>query len=326
MRWSRAVPASVATVLSMVAFLAAGCTSQVGGSPLPDPRATAQPSTAADSAAELLGNATTLDACSLLDPAALAQFGSAQRPDQESYDYCWLKLPVSGVSVAVRFGLLEKIKSDGDLQARQAKEVEPAGSLRVFEQTPVPDRCARYIVFSDNTTLAVSADTVDTPDTKVSELCSVTEKATSAIAENIAAKKLAHRQYEPSSFGPLDACKAPAASLAQVPGLPVAEVTSYPARHQCRWGNAAVPSLTLRFVLSEPSTAPQVIHETIAGKATGVYTVDMGSRTLCVAEVKGAGRELAQVVVRLAPSNADAACAAARVVAAEVWSKLPATS
>jgi hypothetical protein len=317
---------SWAALVTAVLVLSTACTAEIGGSAVPDPRVTAPPPQPAGSAAGLIGDANTLDACSLLDPAALAQFGTAQRPDQESYDYCWLRLPMSGASVAVRFGLLEKIGSVADLQARQAREVEPVGSLRVFEVAPVPDRCARLILFGDNVTMAVSADTADTPDVKVSELCSVTEKAASMIAENVAAKKVTHRTYAPTSLGPLDACKAAAVSLAQVPGLAVAEVNSYPAHHQCRWGNATVPSLTVRYVLSAPSTSPQVKHETIAGRATGVYNVDINGRTLCVAEVKGTGRELAQVAVRLAPGSSDSSCAAARVVAGEVWRKLPATS
>jgi hypothetical protein len=317
-------------VIPLLAVVA--CTSQVDRSvqvdrsTLPHPRSTPAPPKLPDRAADLIGSADTLDACSLLDSAALSQFGSPQRPEQESYDYCWLQLPMSGAIVAVRFGLLEKIKSVGEMQVKQANEVEQVGALRVFEEAPVPDRCARYILFSDNVTLAVSADTVDSPGTTVSELCAVTEKATSVIAENIAAKKLTHQKFEATSMGTLDACKAVTTSLAQVPGLAVAEVTSYPAHHQCRWGSAIAPSLTLRYVLSEPFTAPEVKHETIAGKATGVYNVEVGGRSMCVAEVKGTGRELAQVVVRLAPNNAESACVAARVVAGEVWSKLPAAS
>jgi hypothetical protein len=314
MRWLRAA-------LVAAAFALSACTSQVTGTPLSDPLAPVQPGRP-DSAADLIGNANTLDTCSLLAPEALSQFGTATVPPQESYDYCWLRLPMSGASVAVRFGLLERVRSAADLQA---KEVEPVGTLRVFEVSPVPDRCARYILFSDNVTLAVSADTADSAGT-VSELCSVTERAANVIAQNVTAKKISHQQYEPTSFGPLDACKAAVTSLAQIPGLAAAQITSYPAHHQCRWGNGTAPSLTLRYVLNEPSTAPEVHHETIAGKATGVYTVDLGGRSLCVAEVKGTGRELAQVIVRLAPDNADAACSAARVVASEVWNKLPLTS
>ncbi|MEV4315774.1 DUF3558 family protein [Actinocrispum sp. NPDC049592] len=309
--------------LLVAALVISGCTSRVGGTAFPDPQARKP---LPDSSVELIGNANTLDPCGLLDPAALAQFGTAQRQDQESYDYCVLRMPMSGANVAVRFGLLERINSVADLQARQNREVEPVGSLRVFEETPVPDRCARYIVFSDNVTLAVSADTVDSPNKTVSELCSVVEKSATVIAENVAAKKVTHRQYEPTSFGPLDACKAAVVSLSQIPGLAVADVNSYPAHHQCRWGGPTVPSLQVRYVLAEPSGASYVKHETIDGKQTGVYNVDITGRSLCVAELKGTGRELAQVVVRLAPNQADAACSAARIVAGEVWEKLPATS
>jgi hypothetical protein len=312
MRWSWAV--------LVIPLLAVACSSPVEGSALPDPHvATPKP---VGSAVDLLGDPNTVDACSLMDPAALSQFGTAQHPDQESYDYCWLQLPMAGASVAVRFGLMEK---PGSLDDLSTKEVEPVGLLRVVEETPVPERCARYVLFGDNMTLAVSADTIDSPNAKVSELCSVAEKAASVIAENVNAKKVAHRKYEASSLGPLDACKAAVTSLAQVPGLAAAEVNSYPAHHRCRWGNTPVPSLMVRYVLDEPSTAPEVKHETIAGKPSGVYTVDVGGRSLCVVELKGIGRELAQVVVRLAPNNVDAACAAARVVASEVWSKLPVT-
>jgi hypothetical protein len=308
-------------VLIAAVFLG-GCTSQVDGTALSDPGYL--PPKRGGSTSALIGTANTLDACSLLDPRALAQFGTAEVPQQEAYDYCWLRMKVGESSVAVRFGLLERVRAIGDLQA---KEVEPVASLRIFEEPPVPDRCARYILFSDNVTMAVSADTRDTPGKNISQLCSVTEKATTTIAENVAANKVSHRQYEPRSLGPLDACDAVAVSLAQVPGLAVGEVTSYPAHHQCRWGSATVPSLTLRYVLSEPSTASNVRRENISGRDTGVYNVDINGRTLCVAEVKqGTGRELAQVIVRLAPNNSEAACVAARGVAAEVWSKLPASS
>lgn len=315
MRWSL-------SGLVVGAILLAGCSNPVDGAALSDPGYVSP--TAGSSAANLLGRPNTLDACSLLAPVSLTQFGTAEVPQQEAYDYCWLRMPVGEASVAVRFGLLEKLKGVADLQA---KEMEPVGALRIFEAAPVPDRCARYIVFSDHVTMAVSADTRDTPGKNVSQLCSVTEKATTVIAENVLARKFAHRQYEPSSLGPLNACDAVMVSLAQVPGLAAGEVTTYPAHHQCRWGSETLPSLTLRYVLSEPSTAPNVKQENISGRPTGVYTVDVNGRTLCVAEVRqGGGRELAQVIVRLAPNKAEAACMAARAVASEVWSKLPATS
>ncbi|WP_132121271.1 hypothetical protein [Actinocrispum wychmicini] len=297
-------------------LLLSGCTSQVSGAP-----AATRPGPG--SAAELLGDAGTVDSCSLLDPTSLDQFGTAQPQPQESYDYCWLRLPMSDAQVAVRFGLLERVRSLDDVPARQ---IELVGPLRILEASPVPDRCARYIFFIDNITLAVSADTADSPNTTVSSLCSVTEKATHTIAQNIVAKKIEHHAYPPSSFGPLDACKAVVTTLGQIPGLAAAETTAYPAHHQCRWGTATVPSLTLRYVLSAPSAAANVHHETIAGRTSGVYTVDINGPTLCVAEVAGIGRELAQVIVRTAPGTTATACAAARIVAGEVWSKLPVTS
>ncbi|ALG13276.1 hypothetical protein AOZ06_46190 [Kibdelosporangium phytohabitans] len=300
-------------------FFVAGCTSAVGGEALPDPES-AQAEQAGTSSTGLIGNATTLDPCSLVEPSSLSQFGPAQRPEQEAYDYCRLKLSVDGGVVAVRFGLLERVR--GNLEA---KEVEPVGRLRIFEENPAKDRCARYILFSDNVSLIASADTVDTPGKTVPQLCSITEKTTTTIAENLISRKVEHLTYPPSSLGSFDACNAVTVSLAQIPSLPAGEVISYPGRHQCRWGQAMVPSLTLRFVLGTPSTAPGVRYETIAGKQTGVYPVDIPGRTLCVAELKhGTGREMAQVVVRMAPTTPATACAAAQAVASEAWSKLPA--
>ncbi|MCE7008023.1 DUF3558 domain-containing protein [Kibdelosporangium philippinense] len=312
MRWSR-------WAVLIAGFVVAGCTSPVGGAALPDPGYT-PPRRSESTAQDLIGNANALDPCSLLDPSALEQFGAAQKPEQEAYDYCWLKLPVGSTTVAVRFGLMERMR--GELQAT---EVEPVATLRVFEENPVKDRCARYIMFSDGVTMAVSADTFDTPAATVPELCSIAEKATTTIAENVAAKRMKHLDYPADSLARVDACRAVAVSLAQVPGLPAGEVISYPGRHQCRWGMAMAPSLTVRFVLDEPSTAPEVKTESIAGKQTGIYSSEINGRTICVAEVKhGSSRELAQVIVRLPPNNAEPACAAARVVATEAWSKLPA--
>lgn len=312
MGWSR-------WAVLIVGFLVAGCTTQVGGSALPDPVYTA-PKRVSTISTDLLGTANTLDPCSLLDPAALAQFGAPQRPEQESYDYCWLKLPLGGTTVAVRFGLLEHVRGEV-----QAKEIEPVGALRVFEENPAKDRCARYILFSDDVTMIVSADTYDSPGASVPQLCSITEKTTTTIAENVAAKKVRHFTFPASSLGRVDPCKVVTVSLAQVPGLPTGEVISYPGQHQCRWGLAMVPSLTVRFVLGTPSTAPEVKQETIAGRQTSVYPVNVAGRSLCVAELKhGTGRELAQVLVRLPADNTEAACAALRIVAAEAWRKLPA--
>nr|CEL21632.1 hypothetical protein [Kibdelosporangium sp. MJ126-NF4]CTQ92413.1 hypothetical protein [Kibdelosporangium sp. MJ126-NF4] len=296
-------------------LLLAGCTSQVDGTALPGAAPTADATST-----RLIGDASTLDTCSLLNPAALVQFGIAERLDQEAYDYCRLRLTVVASAVDVRFGLLERLR--GPLEAN---EIEAVGPLRVFEETPSKDRCARYILFSDDVTLIASADTIDTPTTTVPELCSITEKATTTIAENLVARRVKHLTYPPSSLGTVDACKAVTVSLAQVPALPAGEVITYPGRHQCRWGLAMVPSLTLRFVLGAPSSAPEVRTETIAGRQTGVYAVDIPGRTLCVAETKhGTGREIAQIAVRLAPTTAETACAAAQAVAAEAWTKLPA--
>ena len=65
----------------VAAVLLTGCSSPVQGTASSDPGYVSP--TAGSGAAELLGPPGTLDACSLLDPASLAQFGVAQVPPQE---------------------------------------------------------------------------------------------------------------------------------------------------------------------------------------------------------------------------------------------------
>lgn len=305
----------------MTIALTAGCSGTVPGTARPDPNS-APPRPQADTAAEILQDPSTVDPCDLLDPDELARHGrAAQAGTPESFDYCVLAFElIAGGTATLRFGELSQRSAD-DILATGAREVTAAGrALRVFRQDLSRDSCTGVVLFADGVALDVGGDSFGSGQ-PVARLCELVALATAGIAERLATgEPVEHVEHGPASIGRLDACAGVRdATIERVLPGPARTRTTFPARHQCRWGDQ-VPSATVRYARGEPTGGEQ---RTIAGRTTLVYTADVHDRALCLLETEVAGDELAQVIGRRPPGEPEAACELARAVAEDVWAGLP---
>ncbi|HEY0698478.1 MAG TPA: hypothetical protein VGD43_11790, partial [Micromonospora sp.] len=276
-----------------------------------------------DRAADVLGDPATVDPCALL---AGAEPDGAEPAPPESFDYCVYEVSRADGAVVLRVGELTAVDAPTIL-ASGGEEVPGVGRhLRVFRHAGEgDDLCTRTVYFADEVGLGVSGDTYDTPDTTVPGLCDVVDEATAAVVARLESGRPVPRAELPAgSIGTLDACAALGdAAIASVLGTGNPAVTEYPAGHQCRWGDEAVPSLSVRYVRGEVSTE-DVVRQEIAGRTTTFYRTEITDRALCLAETPpGVAGELAQIVVRLPRGQLDLACQAAGRLAADAWPKLP---
>jgi hypothetical protein len=307
---------------ALVVLALTGCASTVSGTARPDPNFEPPPEAKSGAASDVLGDVSTVDPCSLLDDSELAKHGEVERPQPESFDYCRLDVALSaGGNVVIRFGELWTVDASGLVDA---KEVESPGEvLRVFEEELGTDACNHTVVFTDDVGLLVSGDTFDSSGPKVADLCAVVADVSGAIVTRLETEDdpVEHVTYGSDSIGGLDACDGvDDATVTAVVGPAAEDKITYPAAHQCRWGEA-VPSVSVRYARGEPT---ETEAEKIADRDTFVFGSDIGDRSLCAAETTIAGSdELAQVIVRLTAGQVDAACQGARTVAAEVWTELP---
>lgn len=298
-----------------------GFSTTVPGTARPEP-SSAPPRPQAGTAAEILQDPSTVDPCDLLDPGELARHGrAAQAGTPESFDYCVLALELSaGGTATLRFGELSQ-RSEDDILATGAREVAATGqALRVFRQDLSEDSCTGVVLFTDGVALDVGGDSFGS-ERPVNRLCELVALATAEIAERLATgEPVEHLEHGPASIGRLDACAGVrAATIERVLPGPAGNRTTFPARHQCRWGDH-VPSVTVRYARGEPTGGEQ---QTVAGRTTLVYTADVSDRALCLLETQVASGELAQVIGRRPAGEPEAACELASAVAEDVWAGLP---
>ncbi|MBB5958051.1 hypothetical protein FHS29_004659 [Saccharothrix tamanrassetensis] len=320
--------------VGLVAVLS-GCTTQVAGSAVPVPNPTSTTTAKPEpTAANLLGDLPSLDPCSLVEPAELARFGTPALATPLSLDFCALTVTVpSGAKLEVSVGLLDQLAAEREITGR----VEDYRGLRIAEETDDGSRCARRLVFPELVTMTVAVDNFTSDKATPTEMCGIADRAVRAVADRVLAKEVEHRTFPKNSLGKTDPCTSvTSATVGRVPGLAGARVKPYPAAHQCRWskdGTANPPRVRVTYSVGVPTAADggNATTEDIAGRPSTVSKSGSASLVLCAAETAhipfdgGEGvRELAIVTVSLPNgSQVDQACAAARAVAADVWSRLP---
>ncbi|RKT54824.1 DUF3558 domain-containing protein [Saccharothrix australiensis] len=315
----------------LVAVLSA-CTTQVAGSPVPVPNPT--PVKPVPTAANLLGDLPSFDPCSLVEPADLAPHGTPAPAKPDSLDHCpFTVTTASNAKLDVTVGLLDRLDSEGEIQA----QYKPYRDLRIAVEREDPTRCARRVVFTDLVTLTVAVDNFGADKTSARELCGIADHVVRLVADRVLDKEVGHRTFPARSLGRVDPCSSvSSATAAKVPGMTSPKVKPYPAAHQCRWskdGSAQPPRLRVTYAVGVP-TVPDgrtKTAEDVGGRPTTISKSSSSSLALCAAETAhipvdgGEGlHELAFVTVNLPTgSQVEDACAAAKAIAAEVWSHLP---
>ncbi|WP_106615691.1 DUF3558 domain-containing protein [Saccharothrix carnea] len=323
----------MARALGVVPLLAllVGCGTVVAGNAVPVPNPTF-PEPPAPTAERLLRDLESVDPCGQVEPADVAAFGEASVGPVESFDYCLIKLTAGGVVLDVTAGGLDRVAHEAVLDG---PVVPYRQGLRIAEITGGSVQCQRGLVFADLVVLNVSVNNNSSDDVDAARLCEVADVVVRAVADRVLAGEVEHRQFAAKSLGPVHACRGLSdATVARLPGLAGAKAWPYPAGHQCRWsadGTTTPPRVRVLHSVGTP-TEPNGGNskaEDIAGRPTVVSGLDTSSYVLCGAETThipfdGGLRELALVTVAL-PTGAtvEDACAAVRIVAAEVWAGLP---
>ncbi|MGW1677783.1 DUF3558 family protein [Saccharopolyspora sp. NPDC002376] len=308
--------------LLLFLLLVAGCTP--GGSP----QAPAAPQQDSGTSQAMLGDLRTVDPCTMTDPAALREFGSAENAGTVSLDYCLLHVKLTnGSLVQLAVGEL------GRGPDQPGDPIVPRGPLRIVQNAPLPGHCSRQILFADDLALRVSADLlVGDP---ASGLCGIAEAGADTAAAALEQHRVGHREFPANSLARVDPCQVlDSAEVQQIPGLEEAQGQPNPSGHQCSWGeqSADSPRVQLSNTAGDP---PKVLHgaateETIAGRRTVVSVVGGDPQLpLCSAETGNLpfgpdGQvEVAQLVVAVPGMTGIDACEYARGLAGKAWPHLP---
>lgn len=278
----------------------------------------------------VLGDARTLDPCSLVSADAFTEHGDARRVARNSLDHCRVAVTVERENVLVDYGLLRPNPAEGE----RSLATMP-GEVRLVATSAEGRRpCTLDVVLADDTRIEVRTDAQRPESTMTSEtVCAVARTAAEGMHATLSAGGVEHWEPPTNSLARLSACGLlSAGEVADLVGTST-EVTLYPAEHQCTWGTegGGEPNAQLDFTVGPTLTRDDGEQETIAGRETAVHLAQTGSVSACTltteqgpfaAAVDGEV-ELAVVRVLLTDGDADA-CEPGRRLAEAAWEKLPA--
>lgn len=278
----------------------------------------------------VLGDARTLDPCSLVAPEGFASHGDARRVARESLDHCRVAVAVDRENVIVDYGLLLPEDAEGERPVTTL-----AGDVRVVATSAEGTRpCTLRVVLADETRIEVKADAQRSGSAMPSEtVCAVARTAAEGIHTSLSSGAVEHWEPPTTSLARLSACGLlPAGEVADLVGTS-SEVTLYPAEHQCTWGTPGgeQPNAQLDFTVGPKPDFANADRETVAGRDTMVHLAQTDSLSVCTlttehgpfAEAVDGEVELAVVRVLLTDGEADP-CEHGIDLAEAAWEKLPA--
>jgi len=324
----------VALAVLVVVLAVSGCSTRLGGLPVPATTIESEPAEeAARTASNLLGDLAEFDPCSLTSPDVFAAFGQADWGVVDSLDYCSIDLAAGDDQILLTVGQLDDL-----VEHPNAPEIEELDDgLSIVQPEGGPGFCTMLLVFADKTTLEVTGSVLE-GDAPV--LCSIVGSGMDEVVRLVEAGEVGQRDPPDKSLQPIDPCTLIRdETVASRPGMSGATRYEPPARHVCRWSASPGPqAMTVRvlFRAGEPPSPsdPGATEESIAGRKTIVTPMpDLGSISYCLVdaphvEFESPGQEegfveIASVWVRAAPGQVDLACQVAMTIANEVWPLLP---
>ncbi len=324
----------VAVLLAVSALVLCACSSRVGGRPVAATTISEEP--AERTAESVLGELTTVDPCSLTDPAVFSTFGTAEFAVPESLDYCTISVkPATDVEIVLRIGELGELSESPELAANRVRELD--GGTYVAQRDAATDFCSQALVFVDEITLEVASSAYrgTLPDT-----CDMVTAAMDDVVRVTGDGRVEHRSPADGSLLGIDPCSlVDDVEVTALPGFAAAQRREYPGRHQCSWQTSTGPDrLSLRVVFGAgPAPTPVgtgAENTSIAGRpsVTTPYP-DGGTAAFCGVEsgqlafdeVPGQDGmvEIASVYARVPKGQVDQGCQAAVALATAVWAKLP---
>lgn len=326
------------TVLLVVVLAAAtACGTPVDTAKQTFPRTTITPEPPAELTAKAaLGDLTTVDACSLIEPDVFAAFGTTTFVAPESMDYCHLQIAVAGgVKLDLTIGDLDT----GENATATTKPLETLDRGLTLQQDDGAEfSCTQYLIFADGIRLRVDVYVYEGNNT--TSLCPVVRAGSDKVVDVVTGGKVKHHDYPSRSLSALTSCDLVADSVVEaLPGLSMAKKTEYPGKHMCSWaspsGGVGSARVRLLMTLGVPVSTPPSgsTTETIGGRQTLVEpTPEAGDLSFCLlstdhvpyeTSIQSDVIEQALVTVRGGKGEVEQACATARAVAAEAWPKLP---
>ena len=339
-RVSVAIGCAVALLATSCALTACSSSAGTTGGSSPSGSGAATGPAGTPVTAATLGDLSTLDPCSLADPAAFGASAAATFGDPQSLDYCVLELSSAAGPVEVHVGEVVTVagtSAAANSPSPTATMHEPGG-LSLEQGRPGPTACQDELVLGGG--LGVVASAVPSGGPATAATCTIADAAARAAAAVLAAGHVQHRTYPAHSFGPVDACAVLTRSVvkAAVSKLVAAQPIPHPARHQCEFGANGTTSTYAALILAAAYArfdgGPDSTTLTVAGHkvvlvpeqpdARAGECVGYGPHIAFPSRSGQAAMEMAELQVALPAGSTDAAaCADVRALAQTVFARLP---
>jgi hypothetical protein len=322
------------TLLVTVLFaVLTGCSSTLGGQPLPATTIDEPPGLTA----EVLGDLTTIEPCTLTDPEVFAQFGTAEFGAPEALDYCTVSVkPQPSSEVMITVGQLGRLSDHPELEGQRLRDVEEG--LYTAQPSDDPSFCTQVLVFAeDDLTLEVTGSVFSGT---VTTACDMVAAGMDKAIEVILDGGVGHRSPEPSSLVTVDPCDLVTdGTITAQQGFASATRQDNPGGHQCSWTTSTgADRFTVRATFGAgptPTALPGAETNTnpVAGRPTVTNLTSAASAVFCLVETghiafsefedQPGMVEVASVLARVPEAQRALACPAAVAVATELWPKLP---
>ncbi|NIJ10908.1 hypothetical protein FHU38_001252 [Saccharomonospora amisosensis] len=281
-----------------------------------------------------LGDLRTLDPCGLPAPGTFAAYGAAHQLARESFDECRFAVTVGSENVVVYLGMLRPAAA---LPEGGRTVAALPGRTRVVRTSADGDLpCESHLLLEDNIAVSVVADAqLSESELDFGTVCGIARAGAEGIHQTMSSGQVRHWNPPANSFARLSACALLAApDVAARVEASTADVTLYPAEHQCTWGVAGGEhsNAQLDLVVGKPLDPSAGSVENIGGRRTLVELTETQTVRVCTlftehapfADAVEDERELAVVRVLHPADTGKDPCSTGRELAGAAWPKLPA--
>jgi hypothetical protein len=320
-------------VIALVGVLT-GCSSTVGGLPLPATTLDEPPTLTA----EVLGDLPTVEPCTLTDPEVFSEFGEAEFAQPESLDYCAVSVrPEASSEVVVTVGEFGRLSEDSGLEGRRLRDVDEG--VYLAQPDSEPRFCTQVLVLAeDDLTLKVVGSVLSGT---VDPTCDLVAAGMDKVIEVLEEGGVGHRFPDPDSLVTIDPCDLVSdRTVTGQRGFASATRRDTPSGHRCSWSTSTGPDRSTVTVVFGAGTMPEVFPraesntDPIAGRPTVTNLTTAGdTAAFCLVETGHIAFtefedqlgivELVSVFARVPTARRALACPAAVAVATELWPKLP---
>lgn len=313
----------------------AGCSSTVGGLPLPATTLEGPPGLTA----EALGHLPTIEPCTLTDAEVFSEFGTAEFAPPESLDYCAVSVkPDASSEVIVAVGQLGRLNERPELQRQRLRDVDEG----VYIAQPDDDPsliCSQVLVFDEyDLTLEVVGSVLSGT---VTTTCDMVAAGMDKVIEVVQDGGVGHRFPEEDSLVTVDPCDLVSdETVTAQRGFAAATREDTPSGHRCSWSTSTGGERFTLTVIFGAGSMPEVFAgaesntDPIAGRPSVTnLTTSSDSAVFCLVETGHIAFtefddqlgmvEVASVFARVPAAQRALACPAAVAVATELWPKLP---